>query len=83
MDGLLTDFLPGWFAVDQTVGMPIYWPAYGNRTDAGLPSVRPFMAAPLSRQNTGYLPWVLLALLESPSEGREAAEGITDAPQDA
>src|SRR5664279_4692229 len=64
--------------------MPIYL-SHGNRADADLPPVWPFMAAPLSRQTTGHLPWVLLALLESLPKGREtaqAAEGITDAHTD-
>ena len=65
----------------SAIAMPIYWP-YGNRTDAGLSPVWPFMAAPLSRQNSGYLPAVLLALLESSAKGRGSAEGkTTDAPQ--
>jgi len=39
------------------------------------------MVAPLSRQNPGYLPAVLLTLLELPAQGRGAAEGkTTDAP---
>src|SRR5580658_10440948 len=53
--------------------MPIYWP-HDNRPSAGLPAVWPGMVAPLSRQNPGYLPTVLLTLLESPAKGRGAAD---------
>jgi hypothetical protein len=45
--------------------------------DSSLPPVRPFMVAPLSRQNPRYLPAVLLALLESLAPGGGAAEGQT------
>ena len=63
--------------------MPIYWPN-GNRTDAGLRALWPFLVAPLYGQNAGYLPAVLLALLESPPQGSGAAAGkTTGAPQGA
>ena len=60
----------------STIGMPIYWP-HGNWIDAGLPPVWPCVVAPLSGQDPRHLSAVLLALLESSTEGRETAEDKT------